>query len=125
MKSYDNSMAPRFAQLLESRLAELGNVLHDDLLASSAPAGGTAEVKDFKDMAAEESLAAQEEAQSASAAHALENVLSARRRIRDQTYGTCLGCGEPIDLRRLEALPEAALCTGCQAKDEQKRLRSP
>lgn len=35
-------------------------------------------------------------------------------RIRQGSYGICLGCREPIDPLRLEANPEAAFCTRCQ-----------
>ncbi|PIP48709.1 MAG: molecular chaperone DnaK [Chloroflexi bacterium CG07_land_8_20_14_0_80_45_17] len=37
------------------------------------------------------------------------------------TYGLCDSCGQPIDLTRLQALPQANLCLSCkarQAKDE-------
>ncbi len=36
------------------------------------------------------------------------------------TYGLCDSCGQPIELTRLEALPQANLCLSCkahQAKD--------
>ena len=32
------------------------------------------------------------------------------------TYGLCDNCGQPIDLARLEALPEASLCLSCKAQ---------
>ena len=35
------------------------------------------------------------------------------KRISDGTYGTCAKCGEPIDPRRLKALPTAATCISC------------
>jgi RNA polymerase-binding protein DksA len=37
----------------------------------------------------------------------------ALRRISEGTYGTCAKCGEPIDPRRLKALPTAATCISC------------
>lgn len=37
-------------------------------------------------------------------------------RKKDQgTYGLCDNCGQPIDLDRLEALPQANLCLSCKA----------
>ena len=36
------------------------------------------------------------------------------------TYGLCDNCGQPIDLARLEALPEASLCLSCKAQGEKK-----
>jgi len=39
-------------------------------------------------------------------------------RMRDATYGICLGCRKPIAAQRLEAAPEAAFCAECQALRE-------
>lgn len=39
---------------------------------------------------------------------------SALDRVRHGTYGRCRQCQEPIGAERLEAVPEAALCVGCQ-----------
>jgi DnaK suppressor protein len=40
-------------------------------------------------------------------------VQRALERIEQGEYGDCLGCGEPIDPRRLEADPTATRCIGC------------
>jgi RNA polymerase-binding protein DksA len=32
------------------------------------------------------------------------------------TYGLCDSCGQPIELTRLEALPQANLCLSCKAR---------
>ena len=40
---------------------------------------------------------------------------AALKRISEGTYGTCAKCGEPIDPRRLKALPTAATCISCSA----------
>ncbi len=59
----------------------------------------------------------------------LEKRLALEKRLRDQlagvehalhkfdqgTYGLCDNCGQPIDLARLEALPQASLCLRCKA----------
>jgi DnaK suppressor protein len=34
--------------------------------------------------------------------------------MNDQSYGTCLECGEAISLKRLDALPWARFCVACQ-----------
>lgn len=36
-------------------------------------------------------------------------------------YGECVGCGEPIALERLEALPQAVDCLDCRRKAERFR----
>ena len=60
----------------------------------------------------------------------LERRLTLEKRIRDQlaevehalqkfekgTYGLCDSCGQPIDLARLEALPQASLCLSCKTR---------
>ena len=51
---------------------------------------------------------------------------AALSRITDGSYGTCLGCGETLDERRLASIPEAELCTDCQElKEERQRSGSP
>ena len=46
-------------------------------------------------------------------------VEAALSRIEEDEYGECLGCGEEIDPRRLEAHPEAPFCIECQGRREQ------
>ena len=43
--------------------------------------------------------------------HQIENALL---RIRKNQYGRCLGCHHPIDVERLESVPEAEFCSSCQ-----------
>ena len=87
----------------------------------SASASDEDEVTDFKDLAGEQSLAAVDDAQGEQAALELEQVLAARRRLHDHSYGRCLNCDKAIDLRRLTAMPAAAYCTTCQALHETTR----
>jgi DnaK suppressor protein len=44
----------------------------------------------------------------------LAAVEAALRRLDEGTYGRCVRCGEPIASERLEALPWASHCIGCQ-----------
>lgn len=39
-------------------------------------------------------------------------------RLDDGTYGMCLACQEPINDRRLQAIPWAEQCIGCQQREE-------
>ena len=39
-------------------------------------------------------------------------------RIKEGSYGTCANCGEPINERRLEAVPTARYDAACQTKIE-------
>ena len=123
MTLYDSTMAPRFAQLLDQRAAALRQLLAHDL--EAAGAAGAPEVSDFKDAAGHEAQTLVEEAQSASAFLELGQVVAARRRLRDGSYGRCAACGDPIELGRLLALPATALCTACQASRERAGTAGP
>ena len=37
----------------------------------------------------------------------------ALERIENETYTTCSQCGEPISVKRLQAVPYTSLCIGC------------
>ncbi len=39
-------------------------------------------------------------------------------KIKNGTYGLCEGCGENIDIKRLEARPVASLCIHCKTEQE-------
>ena len=124
MDTYDRTHAPSFAKLLAEREAELRAVLRaTGDLAEHASDVSEGEVVDFKDMAVEETQAVVEQAKAGQAAEELEQVITARRRLADGTYGECLDCGEEIDLRRLRALPATAFCTACQAIHEHEQGR--
>ena len=44
----------------------------------------------------------------------LREVSEALRRIEHDSYGICLHCEEPISPKRLDAVPWARYCVGCQ-----------
>jgi RNA polymerase-binding protein DksA len=50
--------------------------------------------------------------------HVLAEIDGALRRIDEGSYGICTNCGKPIAEERLEALPWATLCIGCQRNRE-------
>ncbi|MCM2322736.1 MAG: TraR/DksA family transcriptional regulator [Oligoflexia bacterium] len=52
----------------------------------------------------------------------LRKIDDALARIADGTFGVCGGCGEEIDLRRLEARPTAALCVHCKEDQEHQEF---
>ena len=47
-------------------------------------------------------------------------IRAALQRIADGSYGQCVTCDEPIDPRRLEALPYATQCIACVRRAEQQ-----
>ncbi|MBI4241605.1 MAG: TraR/DksA family transcriptional regulator [Candidatus Rokubacteria bacterium] len=53
----------------------------------------------------------------------LKEVTTALQKIEEGSFGTCERCGEPIAEKRLEALPFARYCIGCQrAVEEEERM---
>ena len=50
--------------------------------------------------------------------HELYEIDAAQARLAAGTFGVCEGCGKPIPLTRLRALPTARSCVPCQVKQE-------
>ncbi len=51
----------------------------------------------------------------------LYRIDQALRRIYSGEYGTCESCGGKIEEGRLEAVPYASLCIGCEQEEERRR----
>jgi RNA polymerase-binding transcription factor len=49
----------------------------------------------------------------------LQMIEEALRRIDDETFGECIGCGDNINGKRLEAMPWTQYCLQCQEQLEQ------
>ena len=56
--------------------------------------------------------------------HELQQIDAALRRINDGSYGECLGCGEFIAAKRLQANPIATLCLKCAEEAETRNSRN-
>ena len=52
----------------------------------------------------------------------LQLVIEALGRIESEEYGDCMNCQEPVERKRLEAVPWAHLCLSCQELQEQGKL---
>jgi RNA polymerase-binding transcription factor len=50
----------------------------------------------------------------------LRLIEAALRRIADGSYGTCIACGNEVQLRRLQAVPWTQFCLHCQEEIEQE-----
>jgi len=48
----------------------------------------------------------------------LEAIEEALERLENGSYGLCEVCGQPIEPRRLEIMPETPLCRGCMSQRE-------
>ena len=44
----------------------------------------------------------------------IDQIKAALKRIEEGTYGYCVNCEETLSDERLQAMPEAPLCTNCQ-----------
>ncbi len=53
----------------------------------------------------------------------LQMINEALERIEDKSYGTCVHCGEPIQPKRMEAVPWAQFCLRCQGLQEKGLLK--
>lgn len=62
--------------------------------------------------------------QSANDRNLLSMVEGALVRINEGTYGECVSCGSEINPKRLEAVPWARYCIGCQEKIEKGELEA-
>jgi len=54
----------------------------------------------------------------------LRNVRAALARIEDGSFGTCLHCEEEISPKRLNAVPWAPYCIGCQEAADRHEFQS-
>jgi len=52
----------------------------------------------------------------------LYHIDEALRRVRNNTYGNCIECGQPISPERLTAVPHARMCIKCKEAEEQKKV---
>ena len=112
-----HSLHQQMARTLRQRQQELHELLQQ-AAGANIPGDNPPEVLDFKDVAAEETRAVVDEVAHAHAVEELAQVVAALRRVEDGSYGLCQDCGEPIDERRLRALPATAFCTACQTIHE-------
>lgn len=53
--------------------------------------------------------------------HLVEEALT---RVRSQEFGLCQSCGDPIDRKRLDAVPWARFCRSCQEEEERGNHRN-
>ena len=53
----------------------------------------------------------------------LQMINEALERIEEKSYGVCVHCDEPIQAKRLEAVPWALYCLRCQGLQEKGLLR--
>lgn len=102
-------------QVIRARLIELKRELmvragkvHADITRASGPLE-----KDFAEQAVQMENDAVLAGLSETTAAEIAQINRAVKRIDEGSYGECAVCNEPIDVRRLEALPHCDRCVRC------------
>jgi DnaK suppressor protein len=80
-------------------------------------------IQDVADMAVESYTKEFMFGKSSSDRAILQRINEALDRIEDESFGTCVYCGEPILPKRLEAVPWAQFCLRCQGLQEKGLLK--
>jgi DnaK suppressor protein len=112
----NNGEVNRFKDLLLSKRQELST---GKSLADSIPTAG--ELRgDPVDMAASETYAATQVRLLQTDGKLLRAIEDALTRIRNEKFGICEECGEPISNARLEAVPWTRWCRDCKARQDSK-----
>ena len=110
----NNGEVNRFKDLLISKRQELSA---GKSLADSIPTAG--ELRgDPVDMAASETYAATQVRLHQTDGKLLRAIEDALTRIRNEKFGLCEECGEPISNARLEAVPWTRWCRDCKARQD-------
>ncbi len=111
-------MEKRFAAKMEKVLLEMKASIAKRVLSDHDEVAALLQShqRDPVDVATEDTDRAQLEVFSAYEMKQLRLIDSALIRIKNGTYGTCLGCSKKIPHPRLEAVPYAIKCIECQSK---------
>ncbi|MBI4444643.1 MAG: TraR/DksA family transcriptional regulator [Acidobacteria bacterium] len=111
----------RFKKKLLEKQSELIDVVHKtENYGREADAEG--EAMDIADKASSSYTKEFMFSKSNSDRQLLQMVAEALGRINEGSYGACLHCEEPVERKRLEAVPWARLCIKCQEMEEKKLL---
>ena len=108
-----------FKQVLLAKRQDLTNEI--TRFDEDARESRTAEVEDPIDAVVSSEAKALEFGGSDVAAEMLEAVDAALQRIENGEYGICTDCGEPIEAKRLEAVPWTPYCLKDQEKHDKEQ----
>jgi DnaK suppressor protein len=112
-----------FKKLLEDREQDLNQEIIQ--LDETGREGRVAEVEDEIDRVTSEEARTAAFGISTKAAETLAEVRAALTRIERGEYGVCIDCGEPIEKKRLEAVPWALYCLKDQEKHDREDQPEP
>jgi DnaK suppressor protein len=107
---------------IRKRLIELREDLLAEVRSKNAEAADLKDegVADVADLGLTDSLGELLHLLSDSKREEIMNIDEALERLRQGRFGQCLGCGEPIDLERLELRPYTRYCIECKTKLEKE-----
>jgi DnaK suppressor protein len=114
----DRERYEQLKQMLEERREEIKGKLRS--LRETLPAEASV-VRDPEEQSVDDFVQEVDFALMQMKSETLAKIDEAVRRLEDGTYGQCEECGSEIPAARLAALPFAALCRGCQERDEERR----
>jgi len=123
MESYspfDKHLLAQFKTGLRNQQRELQRVVEEvgKQVRGFAESGPLDVVDTSCDHFAKESLVAR----SSQSRNQLRLVELALERIQNSNFGTCVACGDSIDLKRLQAIPWTSHCIQCQERVEHSEL---
>ncbi len=114
----------RFERRLRSRLGALRSQIHAALLRNDTETYSqlAGQVHDIDEESLADLLVDVNLAEITREVEEARDIDAALRRILTRTYGICVGCGEVIDEKRLDAYPTAKRCLDCQRIHDRSRL---
>jgi DnaK suppressor protein len=119
----DKNRRARYQRRLKQEYADL-----QALLSSTEYAGRNADEQVPEDAAEKAANSYAKEflfRQSDSERSHLHLVEEALERVQSNEFGLCQSCGEPIDRKRLDAIPWAQFCRSCQEQTERDSNSTP
>lgn len=126
MTTFDEKTLNPLRTILTVREAELISEIsaarQADIAAADDAGIATTDVGDMKDQAGSLERTAIKDAETQRDRDELADVRAALARFKAGTYGVCIDCAQPMDLKRLTALPAAARCMPCQTLFESRMV---
>ncbi|MDR0411009.1 MAG: TraR/DksA family transcriptional regulator [Treponema sp.] len=116
-------MEKNFIEVMRKKLIDAKAELVSNLITSSVDFKSLVEkldVRDMVDSASDDIDRKMIEAIGIQDMKRLRLIESALIRIEQDKYGLCMRCGKRIAQTRLEAIPYAIMCIGCQSSEERR-----
>ena len=113
----DEKELQRFKVLLEEMKVDINSDVAQTLTEMTAQTGNIPDPNDRATMESDRSFELRIRGRERKLMEKVDNALA---RIDDGSYGVCVGCGEDITIKRLEARPVAKFCIDCKTRQEQR-----